>query len=88
MVIKYSRDFLDKHFSLKNLSWHKITSIAVKEGKLKVLKGADIFDLSEDEKFIGHRGEADNPSAIILKNLLLLLLNIQSHIKSFYIHLI
>ena len=68
MVIKYSRDFLDKHFPIKNLSWHKITSIAVKEGNLKILKGANIFDLAEDQKFIGHRGEADNPSAIILKN--------------------
>ena len=68
MVIKYSRDFLDKHFSINNLSWHKITSFAVKEGKLKLLKGADIFDLTEEQKFIGHRGEADNPSAVILKN--------------------
>ena len=68
MVIKYSRDFLDKHFPIKNLSWHKITSIAVKEGNLKILKGANIFVLAEDQKFIGHRGEADNPSAIILKN--------------------
>jgi malate synthase len=68
MVIKYARDFLDKYFQLKNLSWHKITSIAVKNGKLKILKGADIFDLTEERKFIGHRGEADNPSAIILKN--------------------
>jgi malate synthase len=68
MVIKYARDFLDKYFPLKNLSWNKITSFAVKEGKLKTLKGADIFDLDEEQKFIGHRGEADNPSAIILKN--------------------
>ena len=68
MVIKYSRDFLDKHFSINNLSWHKITSFAVKDGKLKLLKGADIFDLTEEQKFIGHRGEADNPSAVILKN--------------------
>jgi malate synthase len=68
MVIKYSRDFLDKYFPLQNLSWHKITSIAVKDGKLKTLKGVDIFDLTEEQKFIGHRGEADNPSAIILKN--------------------
>ena len=68
MVIKYARDFLDKYFPLKNLSWNKITSIAVKKGKLKTLKGADIFDLTEEQKFIGHRGEADNPSAIILKN--------------------
>ena len=68
MVIKYGRDFLDKHFPLAGLSWSKITSLAVKYGKLKVLKGADIFDLEDENKFIGHRGESDNPSAIILKN--------------------
>ncbi len=68
MVIKYGRDFLDKYFSLAGLSWNKITSFAVKFGKLKVLKGADIFDLEDENKFIGHRGESDNPSAIILKN--------------------
>ncbi len=68
MVIKYGRDFLDKHFPLAGLSWSQITSFAVKYGKLKVLKGADIFDLEDENKFIGHRGESDNPSAIILKN--------------------
>ena len=68
MVIKFGRNFLDKHFALKDLSWHKITSIAVKEGRLKILKGIDSFNLINDDKFIGHRGEADNPSAIILKN--------------------
>ena len=68
MVIKYGRDFLDKHFSLAGLSWKQITSLAVKHGKLKVLKGADIFDLQDENKFVGHRGESDNPSAIILKN--------------------
>jgi malate synthase len=68
MVIKYGRDFLDKYFPLAGLNWSEITSIAVKYGKLKVLKGADIFDLEDENKFIGHRGESDNPSAIILKN--------------------
>jgi malate synthase len=68
MVIKYGRDFLDKYFTLKDLSWHKITGVAVKDGKLKILKGADIFNLIDEKKFIGHRGEADNPLAIILKN--------------------
>ena len=68
MVIKYGRDFLDKYFALAGLSWSQITSFAVKYGKLKVLKGADIFDLEDENKFIGHRGESDNPSAIILKN--------------------
>ena len=68
MVIKYGRDFLDKYFTIKDLSWHKITSVAVKDGKLKILKGADIFSLINEQKFIGHRGEADNPSAVILIN--------------------
>ncbi len=68
MVIKYGRDFLDKYFSLAGLSWKQITSLAVKHGKLKALKGADIFDLQDENKFVGHRGESDNPSAIILKN--------------------
>ncbi len=68
MVIKYGRDFLNKYFPLAGLDWNKITSFAVKYGKLKVLKGADIFDLKYESKFVGHRGESDNPSAIILKN--------------------
>jgi len=68
MVIKYGRDFLDKYFPLKDMSWRKITTVAVKEGSFKALKGVETFDLVDEEKFIGHRGEADNPSAIILKN--------------------
>ena len=68
MVIKYGRNFLDNYFPLRNLSWHKITSVAVKDGKLKILKGADSFNLIDEEKFVGHRGEVDNPSAIILIN--------------------
>ena len=68
MVIKYGRDFLNKYFPLKDMSWNKITTVAVKEGSFKALKGVETFDLVDEEKFIGHRGEADNPSAIILKN--------------------
>ncbi len=68
MVIRYGRNFLDEHFPLAGLSWQKITSFAVKSGKFKALKGADIFELVDEEKFIGHRGESDNPTAIILKN--------------------
>ncbi|MDC3119505.1 malate synthase G [Candidatus Pelagibacter sp.] len=68
MVIKYGRNFLDKYFPLAGLSWTKITSFAIKFGKFKALKGADIFDLIDEDKFIGHRGESDNPTAIILKN--------------------
>ena len=68
LVIKYGREFLDKYFTLNNFSWRKITGLAVQNGNLKILKGAEVTNLKEDYKFIGHRGEADNPSAIILKN--------------------
>ena len=68
IVIKYGRDFLDKYFTLKDFSWRKITGIAIQNKKLKVLKGVDVTTLKDENKFIGHRGEADNPSAIILKN--------------------
>jgi len=68
LVIKYGREFLDKYFALKDFSWKKITGFAIQDGQLKVLKGIDITTLKEKNKFIGHRGEADNPSAIILKN--------------------
>ena len=68
MVIKYGRDFLDKYFPLAGLSWSQITSFAIKYGKFKALKGVDIFDLDDEKKFVGHRGESDSPTAIILKN--------------------
>ena len=68
IVIKYGREFLDKYFTLKDFSWRKITGIAIQNKKLKVLKGVDVTTLKDENKFIGHRGEVDNPSAIILKN--------------------
>ena len=52
MVIKYGRDFLDKYFPLAGLSWSQITSFAIKYGKLKVLKGADIFDLVDEKNLL------------------------------------
>ena len=68
LVIKYGREFLDTHFTLNDFSWKKITGMAVQNGELKVLKGVDVTTLKNKEKFIGHRGEADYPSAVILKN--------------------
>ncbi len=68
IVIKYGREFLDKYFTLKDFSWKKITGIAIQNKELKALKGIDVTTLKDKDKFIGHRGESDNPSAIILKN--------------------
>ena len=67
-VIKYGRDFLEKYFPLKNLNWHNITSFKIISGSFIVLKDNSETSLKDNDKFIGHRGEAGNPSAIILKN--------------------
>jgi malate synthase len=68
MVIKYGRDFLEKHFPLENLKWHNITGFKINDGSLIVLKDDLEASLKNKDKFIGHRGEANDPSAIILKN--------------------
>ena len=68
MVIKYGRDFLEKYFPLENLEWHNITGFKIDNGSLIVLKEYTKTSLKNKDKFIGHRGEANDPSAIILKN--------------------
>ena len=68
MVIKYGRDFLEKYFPLENLEWHNITGFKIDNGSLIVLKEDTETSLKNKDKFIGHRGEANDPSAIILKN--------------------
>ena len=68
MVIKYGRDFLEKYFPLENLGWHNITGFKINNGSLIVLKEDTETSLKNKDKFIGHRGEANDPSAIILKN--------------------
>jgi malate synthase len=68
MVIKYGRDFLEKHFPLVDLSWHNITGFKINDGSFIILKDGTETLLKDENKFIGHRGEASNLTAIILKN--------------------
>jgi malate synthase len=68
MVIKYGRDFLEKYFPLKDISWKKITGFKIKDGSVIVLNDKIESSLKDKNKYIGHRGDANTPSAIILKN--------------------
>ncbi|MDA7923684.1 malate synthase G [Candidatus Pelagibacter sp.] len=68
MVIKYGRDFLEKYFPLEDFKWHNITGFKIDNGSLTVLKDSNKTSLKNKDKFIGHRGETNDPSAIILKN--------------------
>ena len=57
MVIRYGRDFLNKHFPLENLEWTNITGFKINGGSLIVLKDDVETSLKNKDKFIGHRGE-------------------------------
>ena len=67
-VIKYVRDFLDEHIPINGTSWKSISELSVKNGELIIYKDENEFRLKDTEKFIGHRGSSNKPSAIIIKN--------------------
>ena len=67
-VIKYTKEFLDKYFALKNFSWNKVNKIEFKNNNLNLLSDNGQTTLKNEEKFIGYRGKENNPTAIILKN--------------------
>ncbi len=68
-VIKYSKKFLDDFFTLKNnLSWKNIQSIIIEKENLILFSYSSKSTLKNQNKFIGYRGEKNNPTAIILKN--------------------
>ena len=70
MVINYGRNFLEKYFPLDStsLNWMNITNFMVGNGSLTVSKDEKKTKLKSENKFIGHRGDDKNPTAIILKN--------------------
>jgi malate synthase len=67
-VIKYVREFLDKYTPLKNTSWKNISNLKIEDGNLIIIKNDKKYQLKNLEKFIGHRGDSNKPSGVILKN--------------------
>ena len=67
-VIKYVREFFDNYIPIDGTSWKNIAGLKVKGKNLIILKDDYEYFLKDKDKFIGHRGEANNPSAIIIKN--------------------
>ena len=67
-VIKYVREFLDRYIPIKSTSWKNISNIIVRDKQLIIYKNELEFRLKDEDKFIGHRGVSNKPSAIILKN--------------------
>ncbi len=67
-VIKYVREFFDKYIPLDGTSWKNIAGLKVENNNLIVLKDDYEYFLKDKDKFIGYRGNANKPTAIIIKN--------------------
>ena len=67
-VIKYVREFFDIHFPINGTSWKNISGLKIFKSNLIILKDNSEYKLKDQNKFIGHRGDINKPSAVILKN--------------------
>src|SRR5690606_31482389 len=68
-VIAFARRFLDDSFPLAQGSHNDATAYAVVEGSLRVtLKDGTATGLADDSAFLGHRGDAAAPQALILRH--------------------
>jgi len=67
-VIKYVREFFDKYIPINGTSWKNIASLKVIDNELVISKDDYEYFLKDKNKFVGHRGDAKKPSAIIIQN--------------------
>ena len=67
-VIKYVREFFDNYIPIDGTSWKNIAGLKISEKNLIICKDDYEYFLKDRDKFVGHRGDANKPSAIILKN--------------------
>ena len=67
-VIKYVREFFDNFIPINGTSWKDIASLKIINKDLVIKKDNNEYVLKDKSKFIGHRGDASKPTAIILKN--------------------
>ncbi len=68
MVIKYCRDFLDRHFSLDQASHHWVTAYFVEDGDLKTRSGdGTVSTLLRPERFVAYTGDPASPDSVLLR---------------------
>mgnify|MGYP003298976240 FL=1 len=67
-VIKYVREFFDKYIPIDGTSWKNISALKIKDKNLIILKEDKEYKLKDENKFVGHRGDVNKPTAIIIKN--------------------
>jgi len=67
-VIKYVREFFDKYIQIEGTSWKNIASLKIINKELIIFKDNNEYKLKDKNKFVGHRGDANKPDAIIIQN--------------------
>ena len=67
-VIKYVRKFFDEYIPIDGTSWQNIASLKIINKDLVISKNNHEYKLKDKDKFIGHRGDNNKPSAVIIKN--------------------
>ena len=68
-VIEFSKSLLNETIPLSQGTYQEVTSFQVNDGNLEViLSDQSKIGIKDQNKFIGFRGESDNPSGILFKN--------------------
>ena len=67
-VIRYVREFFDKCIPIEGTSWKNIAALKIINKELVILKDDYEYKLKDKSKFVGHRGDANKPEAVIIKN--------------------
>ena len=68
-VIDFSKNFLDEIIPLEKSNFKDVTSFEVNDGKLELtLSDQSKVGIKDHSKFVGFKGEPDNPSGILFKN--------------------
>ncbi|HAT34390.1 MAG TPA: malate synthase G, partial [Rhodospirillaceae bacterium] len=67
-VIAFVRNFLDEAVPLANGSHAKATNYAIRDGVLAIAIGEEETGLKDGTQFVGYQGDADAPSAVLLKH--------------------
>ena len=67
-VIKYVREFFDKYIPIEGTSWKNISGLKIVNKDLIITKDNYEYKLIDKNKFIGHRGDINKPTAIIIEN--------------------
>ena len=63
-VIKFTREFLDNTFPIRDASWKKITKIKINEKNLIFQVNEVNYNLKDNSQFVGYTGDDENISSL------------------------